>query len=88
MVIFTTMIGFVTWPPFGRQVTKLIIVVKIPCKLLYVIQVKDSLKKCSTSWPYLYQSFWLLITIVASDWPCTYFTVYMHAYVATDFQEV
>ena len=44
--IFTTMIGFVTWPPYksvqkGGQVTKLIIVVKIPCKLLYVIQVKE-----------------------------------------------
>ena len=42
--IFTTMIGFVTWPPFlyhhlykGGQVTKPIIVVKMPgCKLLYV----------------------------------------------------
>ena len=38
---FTTMIGFVTWPPFctiiiykGGQVTKPIIVVKMPCKLL------------------------------------------------------
>ena len=41
--IFTTMIGFVTWPPFliinveynkkGGQVTKPIIVVKIPFKL-------------------------------------------------------
>ena len=41
--IFTTIIGFVTWPTIvqkGGQVTKLIIVVKIPCKLLYVIQVK------------------------------------------------
>ena len=46
--IFTTMIGFVTWPPFfvpsilykGEQVTKPIIVVKICCKLLYVIQVR------------------------------------------------
>ena len=41
--IFTTMIGFVTWPPYiyvvqkGGQVTKPIIVVKMPCKLLYVI---------------------------------------------------
>ena len=49
--IFTTMIGFVTWPPY--QVTKPIIVVKIPCKLFYVIQVKEFLIKCSTSWPYL-----------------------------------
>ena len=52
--IFTTMIGFVTWPPFctiifyiyGGQVTKPIIVVKMPCKLLYVIQVKGFLIKC------------------------------------------
>ena len=53
--IFTTMIGFVTWPPYiqkGGQVTKPIIVVKMPCKLLYVIQVKGFIK-CSTSWPYL-----------------------------------
>ena len=48
--IFTTMIGFVTWPPYkryiqkGGQVTKTIIVVKMPCKLLYVIQVKGFLK--------------------------------------------
>ena len=49
--------------------TKPIIVVKMPCKLLYVIQVKGFLIKCSTSW---YQSFWLLITIVASDWPRTF----------------
>ena len=55
---FTTMIGFVTWPPF----------VKVPCKLLYVIQVKEFLIKCSTSWPYLISEFlvayitlWLLI---------------------------
>ena len=43
--IFTTMIGFVTWPPYkkGGQVTKPIIVVKMPCKLLYVIQVKGFL---------------------------------------------
>ena len=47
--IFTTMIGFVTWPPFvlyhhlkGGQVTKPIMhmVVKIPCELLCVIKVK------------------------------------------------
>ena len=44
------MIGFVTWPPYikmivqkGGQVTKPIIVVKMPCKLLYVIQVKGFL---------------------------------------------
>ena len=57
--IFTTMIGFVTWSPFllyptliinkGGQVIKPIIVVKMPCKLLYVIQVKGFLIKCSTS---------------------------------------
>ena len=47
------MIGFVTWPPFctiiiykSSQVTKPIIVVKMPCKLLYVIQVKGFLIKC------------------------------------------
>ena len=50
--------------------TKPIIVVKMPCKLLYVIQVKGFIK-CSTSWPY-YQRFWSLITIVASDWPLFY----------------
>ena len=33
--IFTTMIGFVTWP----FVTKPIMVVKIPCELLRVIKV-------------------------------------------------
>ena len=50
--------------------TKPIIVVKMPCKLLYVIQVKGFLIKCSTSWPSLLDiSFWSLITIVASDWP-------------------
>ena len=67
--IFTTMIGFVTWPPChlatllkmmvqkGGQVTKPIIVVKMPCKLLYVIQVKGFLIKCSISWPYLISEF-------------------------------
>ena len=58
----------------GGQVTKPIIVVKMPCKLLCVIQVKGFLIKCSTSWPYLYQSFWSLITIVASDWPRTFYS--------------
>ena len=54
----------------GGQVTKPIIVVKMPCKLLYVIQVK-----CSTSWPYLISEFLVAyITIVASDWPRTFFT--------------
>ena len=45
--IFTTMIQK------GGQVTKPIVVVKMPCKLLYVIQVKGFLIKYSTSWPYL-----------------------------------
>ena len=45
--------------------TKPIIVVKMPCKLLYVIQVKGFIK-CSTSWPYLISEVWSLITIVAS----------------------
>ena len=76
---FTTMIGFVTWPPYkrqkGGQVTKPIIVVKVPCKLLYVIQVKEFLIQCSTSWPYLISEFLVTyITIVASDWPRTFFT--------------
>ena len=36
----------------GGQVTKPIIVVRVPCKLLYVIQVKEFLIKCLTlSWP-------------------------------------
>ena len=52
--------------------TKPIIVVKVPRKLLYVIQVKE---KCSTSWPYLISEFLVAyITIVASDWPRTFFT--------------
>ena len=55
--------------------TKPIIVVKVPCKLLYVIQVKEFLIKCSTSWPYLISEFLAAyITIVASDWPRTFFT--------------
>ena len=68
--------------------TKPIIVVKVPCKLLYVIQVKEFLIKCSTSWPYLISEFLVAyITIVASDWPCTFFTpkvflfsIYTHDY--------
>ena len=57
------------------QVTKPIIVVKVPCKLLYVIQVKKFLIKCSTSWPYLISEFLVAyITIVASYWPHTFFT--------------
>ena len=46
---------------------------KMPCKLLYVIQVKGFLIKCSTSWPYLISEFLVAyITIVASDWPRTF----------------
>ena len=53
--------------------TKPIIVVKVPCKLLYVIQVKEFLITCSTSWPYLISEFLVAyITIVASDWPRTF----------------
>ena len=54
--------------------TKPIIVVKVPCKPLYVIQVKEFLIKCSTSWPYLISEFLVtyIITIVASDWPRTF----------------
>ena len=48
---------------------------KVPCKLLYVIQVKEFLIKCSTSWPYLISEFLVAyITIVTSDWPRTFFT--------------
>ena len=55
--------------------TKPIIVVRVPCKLLYVIQVKEFLIKCLTSWPYLISEFLVAyITIVASDWPRTFFT--------------
>ena len=55
--------------------TKPIIVVRVPCKLLYVIQVKEFLIKCLTSWPYLISEFLVTyITIVASDWPRTFFT--------------
>ena len=55
----------------GGQVTKPIIVMKVPCKLLYVIQVKELLIKCS----FLASEFLVAyITIVASDWPRTFFT--------------
>ena len=74
----------------GGQVTKPIIVVKVPCKLLYVIQVKEFLIKCSTSWPYLISEFLVAyITIVASDWPHTFFTpkVFLFSiYVTTRFK--
>ena len=56
--------------------TKPIIVVKVPCKLLYVIQVKEFLINCSISWPYLISEFLVAyITIVASDWLRTFFTL-------------
>ena len=71
------MVGFVTWPPFctiifykGGQVTKPIIVMKMPGrKLLYIIQVKGF------SWPYLISK--ILVTYnysynAASDWPRTF----------------
>ena len=57
----------------GGQVTMPIIVVKMPCKLFYVIQVKGFLIKCSTSWPYLISEILVAyITIVASDWRRTF----------------
>ena len=77
--IFTTMIGFITWPTFctifykGRQlqVTKPIIVVKMPsCKLLYIIQVKGF------SWPYLISKILVACNYsynADSDWPQTFF---------------
>ena len=67
--------------------TKPIIVVKVPCKLLYVIQVKEFLIKCSTSWPYLISEF--LVAYIplwlASDWPRTFFTpkVFLFSYIYT-----
>ena len=70
-----TMVILATKNYKGGQVTKPIIVVKVPCKLLYVIQVKEFLIKCSTSWPYLISEFLVAnITIVTSDWPRTFFT--------------
>ena len=45
--------------------TKPIIVVKVPCKLLYVIQVKEFLIKCSTSWPYLISEFLVAYITIA-----------------------
>ena len=56
----------------GGQVTKPIIVVRVPCKLLYVIQVKELLIKCLTSWPYLISEF--LVAYITIDWPHTFFT--------------
>ena len=45
----------------GGQMTKPIIVVKMPCNLLYIVQVKGLIKRFKSR----YQSFWLLITIFA-----------------------
>ena len=55
----------------GDQVTKPIIVVKISCKL----QTKGFLIKCFNflALRICCQSFWLLITIAASDWPSLQF---------------
>ena len=67
--------------------TKPIIVVKVPCKLLYVIQVKEFLIKCSTSWPYLISEFLVAyITNVASDWPRTFFTPKVFLFSIIDYQ--
>ena len=38
--IFITMIGFVTWPPLKDDGTKRY--TRMPCKLLYVIRVKET----------------------------------------------
>ena len=57
--------------------TKPIIVVKMPCKLSYICHSsKRILNKMFNFLALLdqYQSFWSLITIVASDWPRTFFT--------------
>ena len=62
----------------GSQVTKPITVVKVPCKLLYVIQVFNFLALLDIRvFGRLY------ITIVASDWPRTFFTpkVFYLAYI-------
>ena len=71
--------------------TKPIIVVRVPCKLLYVIQVKEFLIKCLTSWPYLISEFLVAyITIVASDWPRTFFTpkVFLFSMFVTPFAKI
>ena len=65
--------------------TKPIIVVKVPCKLLYVIQVKEFLIKCSTSWPYLISEFlvayitmWLLIGLALFLHPRCFCLAYIY----------
>ena len=54
--------------------TKPIIVVKIPCKLLIVCHSSKRI-----------QSFWSLITIVASDWPRTFFTARLFLFTSKAF---
>ena len=69
----------------GGQVTKPIIVMKMPCKLLYIIQVKGFLKSVLTSLPYLISKFLVTIYNAASDWPCTDFysqAVFVYSYIA------
>ena len=53
--------------------TKPIIIVKIPCKLLYIIQVKGFYKNDLTSWPYLISKF-LVSYNAASDWSCIFYS--------------
>ena len=69
--------------------TKPIIVVKVPCKLLYVIQVKEFLIKCLTSWTYLISEFLVAyITIVASDWPRTFFATKVFLFSILSYQMI
>ena len=85
-IVYRVTIGFVTWPSFctssyfykGGQVTKPIIVVITPCKLLYVILVAKMIfieQFVDLSWN---QRFMLHVCSythnVASTWPCTFFT--------------
>ena len=52
----------------GGQVTKPIIVVKMPCTLLYVIQVKGFFNFLALL------DIRVLVAYNHSDWPCTFFT--------------
>ena len=75
------MIDFVTWPPLqissdgtkGGQVTKSIIVMKIPCEnnIIY-IYIRNN-NKVLTSWPSLISNV-LVAYNFTSDWPRTFFT--------------
>ena len=73
--IFTTMymIGFVTWRTFLCYHLlyrwQPIIVVKMPCKLLYVIQVKGFLIK---GFNFLISKFLVVYNIAASECPRTF----------------